>query len=53
MAVLIAATVWYAFNLVERTKAETDLLLRNILPDSIAESLKANLIGVLLMRMPT
>ena len=40
-AVLIAATVWYAFSLVERAKAETDSLLRNILPDSIAESLKA------------
>lgn len=40
-AVLIAATVWYAFSLVERAKAETDALLRNILPDSIAESLKA------------
>lgn len=40
-AVLIAATVWYAFSLVERAKAEADTLLRNILPDSIAESLKA------------
>ncbi|MEM8977422.1 MAG: adenylate/guanylate cyclase domain-containing protein [Pseudomonadota bacterium] len=40
-AVLIAATVWYAFSLVERAKAEADGLLRNILPDSIAESLKA------------
>ena len=40
-AVLIAATVWYAFSLVERAKAEADALLRNILPDSIAESLKA------------
>lgn len=40
-AVLIAASVWYAFSLVERAKAEADTLLRNILPDSIAESLKA------------
>ncbi len=37
---LIAATVWYAFRLVEAAKAETDTLLRNILPDSVAERLK-------------
>ncbi|MGI9424512.1 MAG: adenylate/guanylate cyclase domain-containing protein [Hyphomicrobiaceae bacterium] len=40
-AVLIAATVWYAFRLAEDAKAETDALLRNILPDSIVERLKA------------
>lgn len=37
---LIAVTVWYAFRLVEGARAETDRLLRNILPDSIAERLK-------------
>lgn len=37
---LIAVTVWYAFRLVETAKAETDRLLRNILPDKIAERLK-------------
>jgi adenylate cyclase len=37
---LIAACVYYAFNLVESAKSETDTLLRNILPDSIAERLK-------------
>jgi adenylate cyclase len=38
---LIAASVWYAFRLAERAKAETDTLLRNILPDPIADRLKA------------
>jgi len=38
---LIAASVWYAFRLVERAQAETDALLRNILPDSVADRLKA------------
>jgi adenylate cyclase len=38
---LIAASVYYAFSLVERAKAETDTLLRNILPDSVVERLKA------------
>ncbi|MFN3869186.1 MAG: adenylate/guanylate cyclase domain-containing protein, partial [Hyphomicrobiaceae bacterium] len=38
---LIAVTVWYAFRLVETAKAETDKLLRNILPDSVVERLKA------------
>lgn len=38
---LIAASVWYAFSLVERAKGETDRLLRNILPDSVVERLKA------------
>jgi adenylate cyclase len=40
--VLIAACVWYAFSLVERAKAETDAVLRNVLPDAIVERLKAN-----------
>ncbi len=40
--VLIAATVYYAFSLAETAKAETDALLRNILPDSVVERLKAN-----------
>ena len=35
--VLIAACVWYAFSLVERAKAETDAVLRNVLPDAIVE----------------
>lgn len=38
---LIAATVFYAFRLAEAARAETDALLRNILPDSIVERLKA------------
>lgn len=37
---LIGASVWYAFQLVETAKAETDMLLRNILPDDIVERLK-------------
>ncbi len=39
---LIAACVFYSFSLVESAKEETDNLLRNILPDQIAERLKAN-----------
>ncbi|MGB4865964.1 MAG: adenylate/guanylate cyclase domain-containing protein, partial [Hyphomicrobium sp.] len=39
---LIAASVYYAFSLAERAKAETDAVLRNVLPDSIVERLKAN-----------
>ena len=39
---LIAAAVWYAFSLVEQARAETDRLLRNILPDPIVDRLKAN-----------
>lgn len=38
---LIAASVYYAFRLAENAKAETDTLLRNILPDSIVERLKS------------
>jgi len=37
---LIAITVWYAFRMVESAKAETDRLLRNILPDNVVERLK-------------
>jgi adenylate cyclase len=40
--VLIAASVWYAFSLVERAKAETDAVLRNVLPDAIVERIKAD-----------
>ncbi|MDX2307486.1 MAG: adenylate/guanylate cyclase domain-containing protein [Hyphomicrobium sp.] len=40
-AALIGASVWYAFRLAEAAKAETDTLLRNILPDAIVERLKA------------
>lgn len=39
---LIAASVYYAFSLAERAKAETDTVLRNVLPDSIVERLKEN-----------
>jgi adenylate cyclase len=38
---LIAASVYYAFRLAENAKAETDNLLRNILPDPVVERLKA------------
>lgn len=40
--VLIAASVYYAFSLAERAKAETDAVLRNVLPDAIVERIKAN-----------
>ena len=39
---LIAASVYYAFSLAERAKAETDAVLRNVLPESVVERLKAN-----------
>ena len=38
---LIAATVYYAFHLAERAEAQTDALLRNILPETIVDRLKA------------
>ncbi|MBA2126686.1 adenylate/guanylate cyclase domain-containing protein [Hyphomicrobium methylovorum] len=38
---LISACVYYAFSLVERAKAETETVLRNVLPDEIVERLKA------------
>jgi adenylate cyclase len=38
---LIAASVYYAFRLAENAKAETENLLRNILPDAIVARLKA------------
>ena len=38
---LIAACVYYAFSLFERAKAETESVLRNVLPDSVVERLKA------------
>ena len=37
---LIAACVYYAFTLAERAKAETETVLRNVLPDSVVERLK-------------
>ena len=37
---LIAASVWYAFRLVEEARAETDALLRNVLPDYVVDRLK-------------
>jgi adenylate cyclase len=40
--ILIAASVYYAFSLAEQAKAETDAVLRNVLPDAIVERLKAN-----------
>lgn len=38
--VLIAASVWYAFSLAAKARAETEALLRIVLPDSIVERLK-------------
>ncbi|MGE5267958.1 MAG: adenylate/guanylate cyclase domain-containing protein [Deltaproteobacteria bacterium] len=38
---LIAASVYYAFRLAEQAKAETENLLRNILPGAVVERLKA------------
>ncbi|WP_244534673.1 adenylate/guanylate cyclase domain-containing protein [Hyphomicrobium sp. CS1GBMeth3] len=37
---IIAAAVYYAFRLAENAKAETEALLRNILPDKVVERLK-------------
>jgi adenylate cyclase len=37
---LIAACVYYAFSLFERAKAETETVLRNVLPDSVVQRLK-------------
>lgn len=37
---IVAFIVYYAFQLVHSAKAETDQLLRNILPESIADRLK-------------
>jgi len=45
--VLIAASVYYAFSLAEQAKAETDAVLRNVLPDPIVERLKANPNGII------
>jgi adenylate cyclase len=39
---LIAACVYYAFSLFERAKAETESVLRNVLPDSVVERLKTS-----------
>ncbi|HRD76597.1 MAG TPA: adenylate/guanylate cyclase domain-containing protein [Hyphomicrobiaceae bacterium] len=39
---ITAAIVHYAFRLAEAAEAETDALLRNILPEPIVERLKAN-----------
>lgn len=38
---IVAASVYYALNLAERAQAETDALLRNILPESVADRLIA------------
>ena len=38
---LISAAVFYAFRLAENAKAETEALLRNVLPDTVVERLKA------------
>ena len=38
---IIGASVYYAFSLAENAKAETEALLRNILPGSIVERLQA------------
>src|SRR3954468_11598570 len=37
-----AALFYYAFHLATKAEAETEALLRNILPDSVVERLKAN-----------
>ena len=39
---LIAASVYYAFSLAERAKAETERVLRNVLPDNVVERLKSS-----------
>jgi adenylate cyclase len=39
--VLLAASVWYAFSLAEEARAETDRLMRRILPDKVVERVKA------------
>ena len=39
---IIAAIVYYALRLAERAEAETEALLRNILPDEIVDRLRAN-----------
>jgi len=39
---LIAASVYYAFSLAERAKAETENVLRNVLPANVVERLKAD-----------
>ncbi|MGD9925294.1 MAG: adenylate/guanylate cyclase domain-containing protein [Pseudorhodoplanes sp.] len=38
---IVAATVWYAFHLAHKAETETEDLLRNILPGSVVERLKA------------
>lgn len=38
---LLAATVWYAFSLAEQARAETDRLLRRILPAAVVDRVKA------------
>lgn len=38
---LISAAIYYAFRLAETARAETEALLRNILPDTVVERLKA------------
>jgi adenylate cyclase len=39
--IMIAAVVYYAFHLAQQAQAETDALLRNILPESIVNRLKS------------
>ncbi len=39
---IIVAIVYYALRLAERAEAETEALLRNILPDEIVDRLRAN-----------
>jgi len=39
--IMIAAVVYYAFRLAEQAQAETEALLRNILPEPIVDRLKA------------
>lgn len=42
VVVLTAASVWYAFKLVEKARAETDAVLLNTLPAPIVDRLKAD-----------
>lgn len=37
---MVSAVIYYAFSLAERAQAETDALLRNILPESVVDRLK-------------
>ncbi len=42
VTVIVAVVVWYAFKLASDAEERSERLLRNVLPDAIAERLKAN-----------